>query len=68
MTSVTEAQGQMSDLIALIPHPAEVLALVQRPAPPAGGRGPRSRRRAARRAIMADHLRGTEHVLAGLLP
>jgi DNA-binding FadR family transcriptional regulator len=26
MTSVTEVQGQMSDLIAFIPHPAEVLS------------------------------------------
>jgi DNA-binding FadR family transcriptional regulator len=67
MTAVTEAQGQMSDLIALIPHPAEVLTwsnlqhrrLVE---------AVRARDVARATSTITDHLRGTEHVLAGLLP
>ena len=67
MSSVTEAQGQMSDLIALIPHPAEVLSwsnaqhrrLVA---------AVRDRDVARATSTITDHLRGTEHVLAGLLP
>jgi GntR family transcriptional regulator, transcriptional repressor for pyruvate dehydrogenase complex len=67
MTAVTEAQGQMSDLIALIPHPAEVLSwsnaqhrrLVA---------AVRDRDVARATSTITEHLRGTEHVLAGLLP
>jgi GntR family transcriptional regulator, transcriptional repressor for pyruvate dehydrogenase complex len=67
MSAVTEAQGQMSDLIALIPHPAEVLSwsnaqhrrLVA---------AVRDRDVARATSTITDHLRGTEHVLAGLLP
>jgi GntR family transcriptional repressor for pyruvate dehydrogenase complex len=67
LTAVTEAQGQMSDLIALIPHPAEVLTwsnaqhrrLVD---------AVRDRDVALATSTITDHLRGTEHVLAGLLP
>jgi GntR family transcriptional regulator, transcriptional repressor for pyruvate dehydrogenase complex len=67
LTAMTEVQGQMSDLIARIAHPAEVLsrsneqhrrlvALL--------------RRRDAGRAVrlVCDHMEGTEHILAGLLP
>ena len=67
VTTMTEVQGQMSGLIARIAHPEQVLtrsnaqhrrlvALL--------------RRRDARRAVrlMRDHLEGTEHILAGLLP
>jgi len=63
----TEAQGQMTDLISYIPHPAEILEhanaqhaqlLTRIRAHDADG--------AVR--IMAEHLRGTELVLAGLLP
>ena len=67
ITAMTEVQGAMTDLISLIAHPAEVLnssnaqhrrllAAVRR----------RDESGAARE--MAEHLRGTEHVLAGLLP
>jgi len=61
------SQGAMSDLIAQIPHPPEILewsnmqharlvdCLERRDA----GNAVR---------VMKDHLRGTEHVLAGLLP
>jgi GntR family transcriptional regulator, transcriptional repressor for pyruvate dehydrogenase complex len=64
---MTEVQGQMSDLIARIAHPAEVLTrsneqhrrLVSL-----------LRRRDVGRAVrlMREHLDGTEHILAGLLP
>jgi DNA-binding FadR family transcriptional regulator len=63
----TEAQGQMTDLISYIPHPAEVLehANAQH-----ARLLTRIRARDADGAvrIMAEHLRGTELVLAGLLP
>ena len=64
--AMTEVQGQMSDLIALIAHPEQVLthsnaqhrklvALL--------------RRGDARRAgyLMREHIQGTEHILAGLI-
>jgi DNA-binding FadR family transcriptional regulator len=67
VAAMTEAQGAMTDLISYIAHPPEVLAwsnaqhaklvdCLERREP------------AAAAAIMADHLRGTEHVLAALLP
>ena len=64
---MTEAQGAMSDLIACIPHPPELLAWtnqqhVKMVAAVRRGDGDRAMR------IMAEHLKGTEHVLAGLLP
>jgi DNA-binding FadR family transcriptional regulator len=67
VAEMTEVQGQMSDLIALIAHPDQVLthsneqhrrlvALL--------------RKQAASKAIalMREHIEGTEHILAGLLP
>ena len=67
IASMTEVQGQMSDLIHRIAHPREVLltsnqqhrrliALLRR----------RDMGRAVR--LMRDHVEGTEHILAGLLP
>jgi len=67
LAAMTEAQGLMTDLISYIAHPPELLAwsnqqhakmlvAVRR------GDGDRAMR------IMAEHLQGTEHVLAGLLP
>jgi DNA-binding GntR family transcriptional regulator len=64
---MTEAQGSLSELISLIAHPPEVLdssnaqhrrilAAVRR----------HDEAGAARE--MAEHLRGTEHILVGLLP
>ena len=64
--AMTEVQGQVSDLIALIPHPEQVLtysneqhrrliALFRR------GDG----RRAGH--LMREHIRGTEHIIAGLI-
>jgi GntR family transcriptional regulator, transcriptional repressor for pyruvate dehydrogenase complex len=67
VTTMTEIQGAMSGLITYIAHPPEVLdssnashrrilAAVRR------GDGAVAARE------MAEHLRGTEHILAGLLP
>jgi DNA-binding FadR family transcriptional regulator len=66
VTAMTEVQGQMSDLIARIPHPHEVLTrsngqhrrlvtLLRR-----GESGPAVR-------LMREHIEGTEHILAGLI-
>jgi GntR family transcriptional repressor for pyruvate dehydrogenase complex len=67
VTAMTESQGAMSDLIAFIPHPAEVLKW---------SNAQHARLLEAIRdgdvahatRTMTEHLRGTEHVLAGLLP
>jgi DNA-binding FadR family transcriptional regulator len=67
VAATTEAQGAMSDLIHHIQHPPEVLAwanaqharlvaCLERHDPTTAVR------------IMTEHLQGTEHVLAGLLP
>lgn len=67
VAAATEAQGAMTDLISYIPHPPEVLehsntqharllSCI------------RARDSEAAVRIMVEHLRGTEHVLAGLLP
>jgi GntR family transcriptional repressor for pyruvate dehydrogenase complex len=67
VASMTEAQGAMSDLIACIAHPPELLAWTNQQHArmlTAARRGDGDR--AVR--IMAEHLQGTEHVLAGLLP
>jgi DNA-binding FadR family transcriptional regulator len=65
--AMTEVQGAMTDLIAYIAHPPEVLAssnAQHRRLLGAVREG--DAMRAAR--VMAEHLQGTEHVLAGLLP
>jgi GntR family transcriptional repressor for pyruvate dehydrogenase complex len=67
VASMTEAQGAMSDLIAYIAHPPELLAWSNQQHArmldaARRGDGDRTVR------IMAEHLQGTEHVLAGLLP
>jgi GntR family transcriptional regulator, transcriptional repressor for pyruvate dehydrogenase complex len=67
VAAMTEAQGQMSDLIAHIAHPPELLAWSnQQHAKMLAAVRKRDGDRAMR--IMAEHLKGTEHVLAGLLP
>jgi GntR family transcriptional regulator, transcriptional repressor for pyruvate dehydrogenase complex len=67
VTAMTEAQGAMSGLISLIAHPPEVL----------DSSNAQHRRllaalrrhdEAAAAREMTEHLRGTEHILAGLLP
>jgi DNA-binding FadR family transcriptional regulator len=67
VVAATEAQGAMTDLISHIAHPPEVLAVsngqhARLLAAVRRGEGPRAMQ------IMAEHLRGTEHVLAALLP
>ncbi len=67
VAAMTEAQGAMTDVISYIAHPPEVLAWANaqhaRLVDCLERRDPSGAMR-----IMADHLRGTEHVLAGLLP
>jgi DNA-binding FadR family transcriptional regulator len=64
--AMTKIQGQMSDLIALIPHPEQVLThsnaqhkrlvtLLRR------------RQAGAAVGVMREHIEGTEHILAGLI-
>lgn len=67
ITLATEVQGAATRVIALIAHPAEVLhsSNIQHSrilaAVSSGDEGASARE-------VAEHLRGTEHVLAGLLP
>jgi GntR family transcriptional regulator, transcriptional repressor for pyruvate dehydrogenase complex len=67
VTASTEAQGAMTGLISMIPHPPEVLDSSN-----AQHRrlltAVRRHDEAAAAREMTEHLRGTEHVLAGLLP
>ena len=67
LAAMTEVQGQMTDLIAHIAHPAPVLArsndqhaqivrLIERGDGAAGAK------------LVREHLKGTEQVLAGLMP
>lgn len=67
VSAMTEVQGQMSELIALIAHPEQVLTrsneqharivkLLRK------GDGPGAAR------VVREHIEGTEHILAGLLP
>jgi DNA-binding FadR family transcriptional regulator len=67
IAAMTEAQGLMTDLISYIAHPPELLAWTnQQHAKLLAAVRKRDGDRAMR--IMAEHLKGTEHVLAGLLP
>jgi GntR family transcriptional regulator, transcriptional repressor for pyruvate dehydrogenase complex len=66
VTEMTEVQGRMSELIALIAHPEQVLThsnaqhrrLV---------RLLKKQEAASAVALMREHIEGTEHILAGLL-
>jgi DNA-binding FadR family transcriptional regulator len=67
LSAMTDVQAQMSDLIALIAHPPEVLARSNEQ----HGRLVKSLRRSdGARAVrqVREHAEGTEHILAGLLP
>jgi DNA-binding FadR family transcriptional regulator len=67
VSAMTDVQGQMTDLIALIAHPAEVLTRSNdqhRRLLKALRKGDGSR--AVK--ILREHAEGTEHILAGLLP
>ena len=67
VTAMTETQGAMSELISLIAHPPEVLDWAN-----AQHRrlltAVRRHDEAGAAREMTEHLRGTEHILAGLLP
>ncbi len=67
VAAMTEAQGAMTDLISYIAHPPEVLEWSNAQHAKLTGCLERHDSATAVR-IMAEHLRGTEHVLAGLLP
>ncbi len=67
VSAMTEVQSHVSDLIALIPHPQAVLTRSNAQ----HGRLVRLLRAhdvPAAVSLMRDHIRGTEHILAGLLP
>ena len=57
----------MSDLIARIAHPDEVLKSSNAQHRRLVGL-PESATRAARCGFMREHMEGTEHILAGLMP
>jgi DNA-binding FadR family transcriptional regulator len=65
--ATTEAEGAMTDLIAYIAHPPQVLASSNAQHRKLLAAVRTGDAQGAVRA-MADHLQGTEHVLAGLLP
>ena len=64
--AMTEIQGQMSTLIALIPHPEQVLTYSneQHQRLVALLRSSDARRAGQ---LMREHIRGTEHIIAGLV-
>ena len=66
VAAMTQAQGEMTDLISFIPHPPEILSHSNEQHAQLLA-ALRARDGARALAIMADHLHGTEHVLAGLL-
>jgi DNA-binding FadR family transcriptional regulator len=66
VTEMTEVQGQVSDLIALIPHPEQVLTFSNeqhRELVALLGKGDADR--AA--SLMRQHIRGTEHILGAFI-
>jgi len=65
VAAMTEVQGQMSDLIALIAHPEQVLTHSNTQH---GRLVTLLRKRDGTRAVklMREHIEGTEHILAGL--
>jgi DNA-binding FadR family transcriptional regulator len=67
VASMTETQAAMSELIELIPHPPEVLAVANAQHHRILA-ALRRRDSAAAAREMTEHVRGTEHILAGLLP
>lgn len=67
VSAMTDVQAQMSDLIALIAHPPEVLIRSNEQ----HGRLLKALRKgdgAKGAQLMREHSEGTEHILAGLLP
>ena len=67
VAAMTQSQGAMSDLIHHIAHPPEVLAHANEQHARLLA-AVRARDAAGAVQIMTEHLQGTEHILAGLLP
>lgn len=67
VTSMTEVQGAMTGLIELIAHPPEVLASSNAQHRRVLG-AVRRRDEVAAATEMLEHVRATEHILAGLMP
>jgi DNA-binding FadR family transcriptional regulator len=67
VAAMTEVQGQMSDLIALIAHPEEVLTHSNEQHRRLVGLLRRGHSAGAV-ALIREHIEGTEHIIAGLLP
>jgi DNA-binding FadR family transcriptional regulator len=67
VAAMTEVQGEMTSVISFIAHPAEVLDSANEQHRRILT-AVRQRDEAGAAREMAEHLRGTEHVLAGLLP
>jgi GntR family transcriptional repressor for pyruvate dehydrogenase complex len=67
VTVMTEVQGSISGLVSLIPHPPEVLTSSNQQHRRLL-RAVKKHDQAAAAVAMVDHLQGTEHILAGLLP
>jgi DNA-binding FadR family transcriptional regulator len=67
VAAMTDVQAQMTDLIALIAHPAEVLARSNDQHRRLIG-ALRSRDVSRAVQLLREHIEGTEHILAGLLP
>jgi GntR family transcriptional repressor for pyruvate dehydrogenase complex len=67
VAAMTEVQGQMSDLIAQIAHPRQVLTSSNRQHRRLVAALRRTDSAAAVR-LVRQHIEGTEHILAGLLP
>jgi GntR family transcriptional regulator, transcriptional repressor for pyruvate dehydrogenase complex len=65
--AMTEVQGQMSRLIALIAHPEQVLTRSNRQHAEIVRRL-RNRDGPGAARVTREHIEGTEHILAGLLP
>jgi GntR family transcriptional repressor for pyruvate dehydrogenase complex len=66
VSAMTEVQGQVSDLIARIPHPHEVLTRSNAQHGRLVGLL-RKKDGAAAVQLIREHIRGTEHILAGLM-
>ena len=66
VTEMTEVQGEMSDLIARIAHPEEVLAQSNAQHAELVARL-RAGDAAGAVELVRGHIRGTEHILAGLI-
>jgi DNA-binding FadR family transcriptional regulator len=67
VTAMTEVQGQMSRLIAMIAHPEQVLTRSNAQHKRLVALMRRGNTSAASR-LMREHVEGTEHILAGLFP